>query len=232
MRHLCCSTLLLSLLAPLVVHADAPSFSAEYELSRGIVALGRMTRELRIGDDSRYVFRSTMETRGLVSLFSNARVLETSTGRIDDAQFRPETYRYEKGDAKRDFKLGFDYAAGRVHRADGHAWSAEMPPDLLDKLAYQAQLMVDLPAQPTVIEYAIADRDKLKTYEIRNLGRETLDTALGRIDAVKVQRSKLNSKRRTLVWFAPDLGWIPVQVEHRDKKGATTVARIKHLQRF
>ncbi|MEQ8659367.1 MAG: DUF3108 domain-containing protein, partial [Gammaproteobacteria bacterium] len=140
-------TLLLGVLLAVSLPAGAlDSFRAEYDLSRGALTLGRMSRELVIDAAAgRYRFASTMETKGLVALFADARVVETSAGRIEPEGFRPERYSYDKKGSKKDFELEFDYARNRVRRRDaGATWESGMPRGLLDKLSYQAQLMLDL----------------------------------------------------------------------------------------
>ncbi len=206
------------------------SFSAEYEISKGSWTLGVMSRRLEIEDGNRYVFESRMETKGLVSLFAGGRVLEISRGRIENARFLPEHYLYDKKDRDKNYELRFDYAAGRVSRSDaGQDWSVPMPPQVLDKLSYQAQMMVDVAGNPGALDYAIAERGKLKQYLIANRGREEIETAVGRFQTIKLERSTPDSKKRTTVWFAEALGWMPVKVEYRDKKGALTVAVLRSV---
>lgn len=208
------------------------SFRAEYDLSRGVVTLGQMSRVLVIDDDTqRYRFESTMETKGLVALFADARVVEISAGRIEPAGFVPERYSYDKQGTKKDYELEFDYTRNLVRRSDaGAAWQAAMPTRLLDKLSYQAQLMFDLASSPQALRYDIADKSRLKEYHIQVLGSETVETGLGKFDTVKLTREKAGSKRRTVVWCAPALGWMAVKVEHRDKRGAVTTAVLSSLR--
>lgn len=231
-RILCALTTALLLYA---VHAGPDDtalrpYEAEYDLTRGMLRVGKMVRRLDVDAAGAYVFESRMETKGLAALFSGTRVIETSRGRIAAARFVPERYEYDRGDAKRDYRLQFDYDNGTVHRADARSdWSTAMPGPLFDKLVYQAQLMLDLPAGPATIQYAIADKSRLKTYEIRNLGNERVETEAGKFDAVLLERASAGSKRRTRVWCAAELGWLPVKVEHRDKKGNTTTALLRSL---
>lgn len=207
------------------------SFSAEYEISRGGFKLGQMTRHLRI-DGQRYHYESRVHPRGLVSLFAKAELTESSSGHIRAGRFVPLRYRYDKGGSRKDFELGFDHEHRTVQLAwRGPAWQANTPDGVLDRLVYQAQLMLDLPAAPAALDYAIADRGKLKRYHIINAGRETVTTPLGDFETIKLQRDKPNSDDRTTVWCAATLGWIPVKVELRDDDGAVTTALLQALER-
>ena len=222
------------LLATTVAQAEAQRptpYDAVYDISKGVFRLGTMARRLDIGVGGEYVFESTMETRGLVALFSKDRVVETSRGKLDGLQFIPERYEYIRTGGERDYSLYFDYESGIVRRDDrASAWSADMPVNLLDKLVYQAQLMLDLVDAPTSLNYNIADKSKLKTYVIENLGDEQVDTRAGRFATIKLERSKADSKRRTTVWCARDLGWLPVKVEYVDKKGGLTTALLRSVE--
>ncbi|MGE0485760.1 MAG: DUF3108 domain-containing protein [Gammaproteobacteria bacterium] len=211
--------------------AAVEPFEAEYALSRGVLTLGRMTRRLDIDADDQYVLVSRMETTGLVSVFSANAVVEESRGRIVDQRLLPTAYRYDKKGTKRDYALHFDYARQLVARSDSGDWQADMPPGLLDKLSYQVQLMFDLDSVPRALDYPIADKGKLKQYLITNTGSEWVETPLGRFEAVRLERSDDNSARRTRVWCAQQLGWLPVKVEHRDKHGDVTVALLRRLDR-
>jgi hypothetical protein len=206
-------------------------FEAEYALSRGVLTLGRMTRRLDIDAEQHYVLVSRMEATGLVSVFSADAVTEESRGRIVDERFLPTTYRYDKKGTKRDYALRFDYARQQVARSDDGDWQAEMPRGLLDKLSYQAQLMFDLAGAPQSLDYPIADKGKLKQYLITNTGSERVETPLGRFETVRLERVDGGSARRTRVWCAQALGWLPVKVEHRDKHGDVTVALLRRLER-
>lgn len=206
-------------------------YDATYDISKGVFKLGTMARRLHIRAGGEYVFESTMETRGLVSLFARDRVVETSRGKLDGMRFIPEHYAYVKSAGERDYSLFFDYTSGVVRRDDrAGAWSAKMPVNLLDKLVYQAQLMLDLGDAPRTLTYNIAAKSKLKEYVIENLGNEHIDTDAGRFETIKLERSKADSKRRTTVWCARELGWIPVKVEHVDKKGGLTTALLRSVK--
>jgi hypothetical protein len=203
------------------------SYSATYGIYKGLFKLGTMQRRLEIDSDGKYVFESVMETRGVVALFARNRVVEKSRGRVTNQQFLPESYEYIKLDSSRNYSLIFDYESGLVRRLDSKAnWKADMPHKLLDKLVYQAQITFDLSRRPRSLYYNVVGRKKLKKYEIKNLGEEKIQTKFGEFEAFKLQRSKNNSKKRTTVWYANELDWLPIKVEHRDGDGNVTTASL------
>lgn len=201
------------------------SFVAEYAIYKGPVKAGSLTRSFRLNAEARYEYTSRMETSGVVALFSKKFIMETSVGHFDGARFVPYHYSIDKNGERRDYTLHFDHDNMIVSRSDpGHDWSATMPPALLDKLVYQLQFMIDLNQPQENLRYAVADKDRLKHYDIVVHPAETVQTAAGTYQAVKLERSKLNSQKRTIVWCAAELDWVPVKVEYRDKKGGLTNA--------
>lgn len=222
--------LFLSGLLTATARADVVPFTAVYDLSIGMLKLGEMRRELRLEGDGHYVFESRMQTSGLAALLHPDRVNETSRGRVIDGRYTPDHYAYDNSRKKRRYELVFDRVAGRVRRGDGASdWSAPLGDALFDKLIYQAQLMQDMHGIGDSVSYGIADKDKLKTYLIRVQGREDIDTPHGRYTTVRLDRSTDDARRRTTVWCAQALGWLPVRVDYQDKDGTVTTARLREL---
>lgn len=227
------SAALLLLLALAARSAEAgPQLAhvAVYDLSLGMVKLGRMERRLEVGEDGTYRYESMMETRGLAALLRRERVLESSAGELRDGRFMPTHYVYDNSRKKRHAELAFDHAAGSVARTDGASdWRATFSGPLFDKLVYQAQFMLDLATSEGDLRYAIADIDELKRYDVRRLGSEPVETGLGRFDTLRLERQQPGSTRLTTVWCARDLGWLPVRVDYRDKDGTVTTAVLRSL---
>jgi hypothetical protein len=211
--------------------SDAPNpFVAVYDLSQGSLALGTMERRFELTADGAYRFQSHMRTSGVMSLVRSDKISESSSGQLRDGHFAPDSYSYQNSHGDKHFALRFDYPNAQVSRSDvAHGWSATMPAALLDKLSYQMQMMVDLAAQPATLRYSIADKNKLKDYLFDNRGREEIETALGRYQAVRLERGANGDDRRTVVWCAEALNWLPIKVEYREKDGSVTTALLHSL---
>ncbi|HSC75400.1 MAG TPA: DUF3108 domain-containing protein [Pseudomonadales bacterium] len=70
--------------------------------------------------------------------------------------------------------------------------------------------------------YNVIDDDVIKPFCFRVTGSETIDTALGKIDTVVVERiRKPQSPRYTRFWFAPSLDYSIAKLEHQEQKGKT-----------
>lgn len=221
---------LVGIAAPSHAENELRSFTATYDLSIGPLKLGEMSREMRIGADHTYIFESIMRTSGITALFRRDRVSELSRGVIQNGRYTPLRYEYDNSRKKRRFALDFDYANGIITSTDnGGSRKVRIPSMLLDKLVYQAQLMRDLASSLQPLHYEVADKDEMKTYLIKTVGNEDIVTPHGRYKTVRLERSNEDAKRRTTVWCAESLDWLPVRVDYRDKDGTTTTALLHTL---
>ena len=59
----------------------------------------------------------------------------------------------------------------------------------------------------------LIDKDELKEYEYVAEGKARIRTTLGELDTVIYSSRRPGSNRLTRVWYAPTLGYMPVQAE-------------------
>ena len=230
MRYLAGMMLVLAVAAGASASDGPRPFVAVYQLSQGSLAFGTMERRFELKADGAYRFLSRMKTSGVLALVRSDKITESSTGHWRDGRFVPASYSYHNSRGDKHFALRFDYSNGQVLRSDqANGWRAAMPAAVLDKLIYQMQMMVDLAAAPSSLRYDIADKNKLKDYLFDQRGREEIETDAGRYQAVRLERSASGTDRRTTVWCAEDLAWLPVKVEYREKDGSVTTALLRSL---
>ena len=75
------------------------------------------------------------------------------------------------------------------------------------------------------------DQDEIKEFNYTNEGTVRLRTELGELDTVIVASQRTGNNRILRMWFAPSLGYVPVQAE-RTRDGKLEFAmRIQSLQR-
>ncbi|MDH5736752.1 MAG: DUF3108 domain-containing protein [Gammaproteobacteria bacterium] len=195
---------------------------------------GEATRELSLGNNNSYVFES---------LARNAMIKINEQSRFShlDNHIRPDTYSYERtGVGKnRQALLTFDWPGGQVlNDVQNVPWKMAITDGTLDKLVYQLQLRLDLLAAReqgtditalTEFHYEVADGGRLKDYYFRSLGREVVETPLGEINALKLERIKSEKNRETLVWMDPDREYLLVKMIQVEKKGRALHLLIKSL---
>jgi hypothetical protein len=208
-----------------------PTFHAEYILKRNGITLGISTRSLSTAQDGTFIYASTTRATGIIAWFVSDHIDEYSKWFFEGKQLRPLEYVYNRhgGSKNRQVKLDFDWRHLTVtNTIDGDPWRMDIPPDAQDKLIYQLSIMYDLLNEKKHLEYKIADGGKLKDYTFEIEGEQVLNTALGKIKTVRIQR--IGDKRDTTVWCAPQLSYLPVRLEQQDTDGSQLTMQITSVQ--
>lgn len=229
--HLCCLLLVLAMRSASGDGALPRNFEASYALHTGGVNVGTLQRRLSIDDTGAYRFESLASTAGVVALFKDTRITETSIGQVRDGRIHPARYHYQRQSGKRRKEITIEFAPdgeavvnrnGALHRYTAAAGT-------LDKLSYQLALMADLAAGVAQYRYSVADDDRLKEYALQQNGTESIRVDGRAVSAVKFVYQKPGSRRRTELWCAADYQFLPIRIAYREDDGATTVA---HLTEF
>jgi hypothetical protein len=95
---------------------------------------------------------------------------------------------------------------------------------LYDEASLYLALMLDLAAQRLATRYRALGDGKLREYQLQPAGEQRVDSALGEIAVVGVKRERAGKDRRTVLWCAPDLRYLPVLII-QERKG-TEVLRM------
>lgn len=235
MRYLGAIALLAASLATLALPSFPDRFTAEYVLESGGITVGRTRRTLTPDGNGRYVYETQSSVTGVLSLLRKDRIVERSDWQYQAGHVRPLAYRYTRtgGKKDRDQAIAFDWKNGIVHgTVKGESRRMSVPQGTLEKHIYVLALMQDLDAGRRDVQYRIADGSKLKTYRLKAMGEEHLDTALGLMQTIKVRRIRDDNKRETTLWCAPELHFLPVKMVHREKDGQVVSATIESAQGF
>lgn len=206
-------------------------FTSVYTLKKGPITVGETTRSLRPLDDGRFIFESVTRPTGIARLLTNGQVVEHSEWRLHQYAIQPLHYSYFNSGSKknRDVHLKFDWTTDTVtNTITGEPWKMPLQEGALDKLVYQLQIMLDLARNKTSLHYTIADGGKLKTYQVEILGTETITTPLGKFETVRVRR--VHGKRKTTLWCAQRLHYLPVRIEHRKANESPVTATLKSIR--
>lgn len=83
--------------------------------------------------------------------------------------------------------------------------------DLLGPLSYQVRLQIDLSKGLRKFNYPVVTRGKQKNYRFEIVGREELKTPLGAMNTVLLKMQRESNKRRTFIWLASRLHFLPVK---------------------
>jgi len=147
-------------------------------------------------------------------------------------ELRPVIYSYQHtgGKKERFVNINFDWDRQRIITRTGKSvWTMPIETGILDKLLYQLAIMYDLERGIMPEAYSIADGGKIKTYHFEYHGKETVNIPVGKFEAIKLERHKPNSKRKTFLWCAVKLSYLPIKVIHIEKDGSKTTAKLIRL---
>ncbi|MGS2717054.1 DUF3108 domain-containing protein [Eionea flava] len=212
-----------------VLQADTPLtvFTADYKANiKGFSVNAK--RELTVLEGGQYQLTFTADSWA-------ANIEEQSLFEWKNERIKPINYRYYQTafGKKREQTLDFSHATDDTKantpnitinsNNDDDISQLDAPEDTLDKLSYQLQLQYDIAKNVNNLAYTIADKGRLKSYQFEILENETLDTALGKIDTVKVKVIRENPNKTTLLWFARDWHYLLTRLEQfkGDKKTLT-----------
>jgi hypothetical protein len=213
--------------APNPLQPYTVSYAVEW---KGITA-GVSTLTLKQTSPNNFTYDSTTVARGFARLFVSDAVKQTSQFKVEGGKIVPVNFR-GVDEKERETKLDFDWSRARVAgTARGNPVDLAAPPGTQDAMSLQIATALELAAGSLSRDARMIDGDKIKEYEQRREGTARIKTALGELDTVIVTSQRKGSNRLTRTWYAPSLGYVPVQAQ-RVKEGKPEVTmRIRTLQR-
>lgn len=212
-----------------------PTFAATYELRRNNLRAAELSRSLSC-DNGLCEFRSEGRTVGLADLVLRGRIDEWTRFRlVENGIIVPEEYHYRqraRGDNDEFRRLFFYPDEERVTSRGDDAWEKTIPGETMDELLSQLRLLLAVRAGETEMSFSVVDDDgEVDEYHFEVVGRETVETGEGELDTIRVDRVGGSSKRRTRMWFAPALEYVPVKVQHERIDRETYTATLTDLIR-
>jgi len=230
------ATALILLAMSAAAGAVAPKpYSAEYAALRNGEKLGVAT--IRFSARAGGVFELQTSTRGTEGLAAAAGVSIEERSLLSWPDDRPETisYRYLQKMAwkTRERRMEVDSASGQIVRSDKDG-NQVLPyqSGVLDRHAVTVALMQDLAAGKTGdLIYAVAEREGIANQRYRQSGIESIDTAIGRQRVKRIERMRDTANgRRTEVWFAVDLHYLPVRILQTEPDGDSIELRLSAVR--
>jgi hypothetical protein len=221
-------------IAPFAAPADAPAiapFAAHYSADWKGLNVGTSDLDLKLDAASgAYEYTWRITARGVFRIVYSSDVIQNSWFAVKDGHVRPEKYRAEQGDST--VRIDFEWAAGHAHgESDKKPVDLKLTDGVQDIMSIQIEVMLDLENGNLPKTFKILDKDQIKDFLYTNEGPARLRTALGELDTVVVASQRAGNNRVLKMWFAPSLGYIPVQAE-RSRDGKLEFAmRIKTLKR-
>jgi hypothetical protein len=118
-----------------------------------------------------------------------------------------------------------------MYQYTDHKGSRQAPyrAGLLDQHSLTLALMADLRAgkRAGTLVYPIVNKGRLEDNTFKIVGTQTLSTALGKLNTVRVDRVRESSNgKSTRIWFAAERDYMPVLMQQLDENGDDIEMRI------
>ena len=225
------SAIILSMLPPLASADDAANTDALEEFQVHLVAryigfsADVWTHLSATENADEYVYEVTTKARGLAKLVRSGTASEKSIFTLTDIGLRPISYHLDDGTKKveNDTDITFDWDAGiarSVYKEE--AKDFELTAGMLDRLTADIAAMQKLRSAEEPGSYTLIHRNSIREYGYTSEGKEKISVDAGEFAAVKYKYQRPGSTRHTIIWFAPELGFLPVKAE-QFKRGKSQV---------
>jgi hypothetical protein len=206
-------------------------FAAHYTAYWKSISVG--TSDLKLQRDEQpdhYVYTWTITAHGIFRLVYSNPVVQKSWLMLSGGHVRPLKYHGDDGSSAVDLEFDWEHDAARG-RSEGKPVDLRLEDGTLDVMAIQLEIMLSLRKGTLPPTYRIIDKDEVKDFDYAFEGGKTLATEIGALDTLVVASHRAGSNRILRMWFAPALGYVPVQAE-RTREGRLEFAmRIKSLTR-
>ncbi len=212
--------------------SDIEPFSSHYVAEWKDISVGVSDLELRLDTQpGHYVYKWTTGARGIFRLVYSDDVVQESWFAIVGDHVKPDRYRGREGSASVNFDFDWDTGHARG-TSEGKPIDLNLEPDTQDLNSIQIQVMLDLKNDNLPPTFHVIDKDQIKGFLYAREGTAKLNTAIGTYDTIIVtSRHTANDRRVLRMWFAPALGWVPVQAERTSSGKLEFAMRIRSLTR-
>jgi hypothetical protein len=226
MRRLTFLILVTCLAAP--AYALTP-YTAVYEGTISGLSAETLTT-LSADQNGHMEYRSVAKARGFARLIKHDPIVEYTQfeevdGRLQSIEWH---YLFNSSGSKRNSWIIFDHENGVAKSLyKSETVELEIRPEYTDRALEPLVFRTDLIANRVADTYPYLDRNALLEAAYEELGRETLDTKAGSFETVKYRRRRIGSSRSVIIWFAPELEYLPVQLRHFKGDKATGTVTLK-----
>jgi hypothetical protein len=191
------------------------AYKARYEVSYKGLTGGHIVSGLRPDTvPGQWIYESRAFPNAIVRLAISSDANESAVMQVTPNGVRPLRFAFNdgKGDLSKDVRFAFDWATGRVKgEAQGQPIDLAVAAGTQDTASVQAATMLELRAGRAPQSFTVLTGSRLREYRYWFEGHATITTPLGRYDTVIWSNQREGSSRMLRVWYAPSLGYVPVQ---------------------
>jgi hypothetical protein len=206
-------------------------FTARYVADWKGISVASSEIQLKQGADaSHFIYYWSITARGVLRLAYHDDLVQTSWLSVSDGHVRPDKYSGRQG--SQTLELNFDWPNKRVTgTSEGKPVDIGLVDGAQDVLSIQVEVMLDLQRGNMPKTFQIIDKDQLKEFNYAQEGSAKLKTAIGDLDTVVVTSQRAGNDRILRMWFAPSLGFAPVQAERSRNGNIEFSIRLKSFDR-
>lgn len=206
-------------------------FSARYVADWKGISVASSEIQLKQGADaSHFIYYWSITARGILRLAYHDDLVQTSWLSVSDGHARPDKYSGRQGSTT--LELNFDWQNKRVTgTSEGKPVDINLVDGAQDVLSIQVEVMLDLQRGSMPKTFQIIDKDQLKEFNYTQEGSAKLKTAIGDLDTIVVTSQRAGNDRILRMWFAPSLGFAPVQAERSRGGNIEFSIRLKSFDR-
>lgn len=212
-RRLVPLALILACISPATAAENLPEFEAAYTVHLGPLRGTMQLRLSRYGDG--YVYETSLEPRGIASLFKRGIIYETTSLVIEDGSVRPVNYARTDtiADPVRTAYYFFD-----DDRVGGIYKSAKVDLPMHEggqnRISAHVAMMLALRNDEALHSLPVFDRSRWKDYAFSVMPGREVKTKAGTFEAVELRFGSPDDEKGSSIFFAPALGFLPVQIEY------------------
>lgn len=208
--------------------------TATYEVTYRGIRAGQLTFKLTRDDATgRYTYETTAAPSLLARFVISSAAVERSVLEIGPDGVRPLEWSLEDGksSSEKDGRLEFDWnrnvATGEI---EGEQIELPLEPGVQDRLSIQVHVVTSLlrGQEPGVIP--LIDDNRIKRYSYVKKETTSLDTALGKLDAVVYESTREGSNRQSRFWLVPNMEYLAARAEQIRKGKVETVMVLQSVQ--
>ena len=227
---LLCACLALSWVS--VTWAQAENYNARYSIFRNGKITGMLEVELQREGDRWEISSHGRGTHGLARIL-RASDQERVEGRIVDDRYVPDKHNRHSRVAGIDnrWDATFDWDRGQVTVVHDGDETYVLPLDggALDPLTMKLEMRKKISGGADELNFLMVEEDEIDPQKFRALETEWVETSLGCLKTIPIEKVRNNNRRYTRAWHAPELDNIEVRVEHGKTGGDHMEMRITHL---
>lgn len=209
--------------------AGIAPFIAHYEASWKGISIGTSEIQLTHGTEpGQYLYTWTITARGIFRIAYHDDLVQRSWVNLIGEHVRPQKYFGKQG--SQTVELNFDWHDRRaIGVSETKPVDIRLPDGAQDVMSIQVEVMLDLKNGNLPKVFPIIDKDQLKDFNYTNEGTAKIRTEIGELDTIVVTSQRAGNNRILRMWFAPSLGFVPVQAE-RSRDGKLEIAmRVKSV---